>query len=364
MKAQRNIRLVVLFAVLLSAFSAKAQIDTAYVDSVYVDQYIYPQLIDPRLETYYHEVPWLGGSSLITVYNFYSEESNNVENSNKIAQRYDLGNPLDIMGVAILTWELYFNEASVHIRDTVRIGILDEDMNVVYEQEFISGGSREENYWELSYNSYTEFVFDEVVRVSGNHYYVSLESVEAPCFDGGITAEVTNFGTAGIPLGWLTEEELTCGYSTKYKPHIWIREGNYEGWRHVDEITNWYPASSYYNIHAYPPGFYNCDSLVFPPMGIFPIKAIEDTVDSGLKEHSNLERSVNLYPNPAKEFVTIDSESNILRIEVYNVLNQLIETKSANSKTLTLDLKSYTSGTYFAKITTDLGTTTKKFVVE
>ncbi len=118
-------RVLFLFAVLFTAISAKAQIDTAYVNSVCIDQYMYPQLVDARLETCYREVPFLGGFDRANIYNFYFEEDGRIAKSNKIAQRYDLWGSLDIMGVAIATLELFCNEQNAHIRDTVRVGILE-----------------------------------------------------------------------------------------------------------------------------------------------------------------------------------------------------------------------------------------------
>ncbi len=233
-------------------------------------------------------------------------------------------------------------------------------MNEVYEQTFLLGGSREGYYFVLPYKACTEFVFDEVVTVGDSHCYVSVESVEASCFDG-FEAEVTDFGYADIPLYWLTEEELTCGYGTKYKPHIWKCGGNDEGWHPIEEMTNWYPGSHYSNI-SYPPGFYTCDSLVIPLVGIFPIRAVEDTASSSLKDANALKTSVNLCPNLAEEAITLTSKSNILEIGIYSVLNQLIETRKTNSKTVKIDLASYKSGTYFAKIKTEKGSVVKKFV--
>lgn len=63
-----------------------------------------------------------------------------------------------------------------------------------------------------------------------------------------------------------------------------------------------------------------------------------------------------LYPNPTKDLVTITmaDSKNIEHIEISNILGKKIQTLASLSKnTISINLEAYTSGIYFAKITSD-----------
>ncbi|MBO4489128.1 MAG: fibronectin type III domain-containing protein [Bacteroidales bacterium] len=80
-----------------------------------------------------------------------------------------------------------------------------------------------------------------------------------------------------------------------------------------------------------------------------------------------LERSVNLYPNPATEMVSVEvSDANILitGVEVYNVFGQIVETFHGTSlqNRATINVSSLADGMYYVRVTTDNGVVTKSFV--
>jgi len=70
---------------------------------------------------------------------------------------------------------------------------------------------------------------------------------------------------------------------------------------------------------------------------------------------SELDNNVSVYPNPANTVITIDAQG-FIKVEVYNTIGQLIETK--NDKTV--DVSAYNTGIYFLHIQTENGTVTKK----
>lgn len=69
--------------------------------------------------------------------------------------------------------------------------------------------------------------------------------------------------------------------------------------------------------------------------------------------------SLTLYPNPVSNQLFITAE-NIQRIEIYNMLGSLV--KTATKDTESIDVSNLTTGNYLVKITTDLGTVTKKII--
>jgi RHS repeat-associated protein len=69
---------------------------------------------------------------------------------------------------------------------------------------------------------------------------------------------------------------------------------------------------------------------------------------------------VSIYPNPAKDVLNIACVDKIEGVEIFNLLGQKVY---AGTKT-TIDVSNFAKGNYVAKLHTDKGVTTKKFVVE
>ncbi|MDI1233650.1 MAG: T9SS type A sorting domain-containing protein [bacterium] len=74
--------------------------------------------------------------------------------------------------------------------------------------------------------------------------------------------------------------------------------------------------------------------------------------------------SVNIYPIPASDVVTITSDKEIKMVNVINNLGQIVLTLNADSKTVDLDISSLSTGVYFLRTTTAEGQNTSKLIVE
>jgi hypothetical protein len=69
-----------------------------------------------------------------------------------------------------------------------------------------------------------------------------------------------------------------------------------------------------------------------------------------------LEKSINIFPNPANSFLHIQSEDEYIRkIEFYNALGELIQQIEEKSKLLKINLSNYSEGIYFVRITFQQG---------
>ena len=79
---------------------------------------------------------------------------------------------------------------------------------------------------------------------------------------------------------------------------------------------------------------------------------------------NRLESSVNLYPNPAKEYVDIrvDGDLNVTIMEVYDVYGKLINTVNVIDNPTRINVSSLANGMYFVRVTTEKGMVTKTFV--
>jgi hypothetical protein len=77
-----------------------------------------------------------------------------------------------------------------------------------------------------------------------------------------------------------------------------------------------------------------------------------------------LEENIEIYPNPAKDVLNINSAFAIKEVEIYDALNRLIEKRKANNKNIQLNIANLKAGTYLVKINTAKGEVKKKLIVE
>lgn len=96
----------------------------------------------------------------------------------------------------------------------------------------------------------------------------------------------------------------------------------------------------------------------------FPIETNdEQTVFADLsKDDFNKELSIQVYPNPTQDVLSIKSDSTINSIQLYDAQGRLLFTKLAGEGTSTIDLSSRASGIYFLKIITEEGVKTEKVI--
>ncbi len=94
-------------------------------------------------------------------------------------------------------------------------------------------------------------------------------------------------------------------------------------------------------------------------------EVIEFEVTENLSIDDNLLLLVKIYPNPANDKITIDTKTEIIEsIKVFDISGKLINDYGKSYNNLEeLDISNYAKGTYFLKVKTERGLTTKKIVV-
>ena len=73
---------------------------------------------------------------------------------------------------------------------------------------------------------------------------------------------------------------------------------------------------------------------------------------------------VNIYPNPANEFVNIESNEKIISIEIYDVQGKLVFNSYVNDFNFTLNVQEFISNIYLVKIKTDLNIYQEKLLIK
>jgi len=97
---------------------------------------------------------------------------------------------------------------------------------------------------------------------------------------------------------------------------------------------------------------FNSDSISFP----FCIST------TGINELSP--KDFNIFPNPSKGVITINTSSNnLFDVQVYNVLGKLIYNKNGNNKSTTIDLSSINKGIYIVSILIDNKRISKRIII-
>ena len=83
-----------------------------------------------------------------------------------------------------------------------------------------------------------------------------------------------------------------------------------------------------------------------------------DTTDVNVNEIADLK--FNVYPNPAKDVVIIEAQSNIQQVTLMGVNGVMLEDRKANSSQVELNLEGYSKGIYVIRIVTEDGVATRK----
>jgi phage/plasmid primase-like uncharacterized protein len=73
---------------------------------------------------------------------------------------------------------------------------------------------------------------------------------------------------------------------------------------------------------------------------------------------------VSMYPNPTSNYLTIEANSTINRVAVYNILGQEVLVKSPKSNATTLQTSELKKGVYIVKTDVDGKLTTAKIIKE
>jgi photosystem II stability/assembly factor-like uncharacterized protein len=74
--------------------------------------------------------------------------------------------------------------------------------------------------------------------------------------------------------------------------------------------------------------------------------------------------SVKVYPNPVKDVLTVEANSTIEMVQIFNMTGLQVISLSTDSKTVTINASQLNSGIYFVKVKTDNGSFEKKISVQ
>lgn len=89
----------------------------------------------------------------------------------------------------------------------------------------------------------------------------------------------------------------------------------------------------------------------------------EVTIDGELLSVTEVSAKATVYPNPANATVRVEAESNIESVKVYDVLGALVQTVSANGKSVDVNTARLSNGVYFFNIKSEGGVSNQRVII-
>lgn len=172
--------------------------------------------------------------------------------------------------------------------------------------------------------------------------------------NGGVSVPYRHAATAGTISGNYTiinHPTLNGNPDAKFVfMHNWGESGQPSNVIVNKILGAWYTGSNW--------SIYTEDGSNFPENSEYDLIIYDD----GLGTQETTLQQVALFPNPAENFVTINTENEITQVEIYNILGQTVKVVQGNSNKMTVDISSLNSGTYMAKVTSGNASKTVKLI--
>jgi PKD repeat protein len=112
------------------------------------------------------------------------------------------------------------------------------------------------------------------------------------------------------------------------------------------------------------PGTYNVRLITTNSWGKDTLTKINYIHVGGVGINELNQNSVTVFPNPVKDMMTVQGNSQIKEIEIYSVTGQLLIGQTVNAKKITLSVSGLSAGVYSLKAIMDNGTFIKKIVIQ
>ncbi|MGC9330420.1 MAG: T9SS type A sorting domain-containing protein, partial [Bacteroidales bacterium] len=96
--------------------------------------------------------------------------------------------------------------------------------------------------------------------------------------------------------------------------------------------------------------FYNINGMMHYSYGAFSMHyRIESDIEVAGNVIDALVADINVYPNPATDYIYIQNIENVNRIDVVNLTGQIMDSYDITGNTMQMDVSGYSNGVYFVK---------------
>lgn len=274
------------------------------------------------------------------------EANNGCGNEMNVQAPYNLRAEMQ-EGDAILTWEMSGDEPEygyIVYRDDQRMALVRGGESRMYVDEDITAG----------------YCYTVTALCLGGETEYSNET----CASAGDCMGASDFDyeyvgeNYKIKLSW-TRPEVSTGLSGYYLYRKFGEDGTYEKIKQLGASATVYTDNTatvqgdyYYRLYAYYGGI-DCTSA---PASLKddPTKFYLKVYYSPTEVAESAASPLKLYPNPARQSMSLEADG-MTRMEVYDLLGQLVYQQGTESNNLTINVSDWREGLYFVKVQTHEG---------
>lgn len=106
------------------------------------------------------------------------------------------------------------------------------------------------------------------------------------------------------------------------------------------------------------------DAVFVGQQGYIPVSLYLQGENSVLGANGFTALDFSYAPNPATDYITVNANSIINSMQLYDLQGRILITKTANTSQASLDVSNYSNGIYFLKVNSENGEQTKKIIKE
>lgn len=172
---------------------------------------------------------------------------------------------------------------------------------------------------------------------------------------GVLAQPIANFSTPDTALTLGSTAHFTNLSTGKPTTFHWTFEGGVPA---SSTLKN--PPAIMYNT----PGDFDVTLTVTSDMGTNELIATNYIHVGGVGINDQTKATIMIFPNPATDVVNVQANSNIVEVQLYNLVGQVVLTQKADSKKLSLNTSALNSGVYNLKVVMSDGFINKKIIVK
>ena len=100
------------------------------------------------------------------------------------------------------------------------------------------------------------------------------------------------------------------------------------------------------------------------PLAYFDDLCFEQLTYVGIGENIEVNSNISVYPNPANDFVNIESSANINEVKIFNNLGQIVYSQKIDNNFVRINTEKFITGIYHIQINSQDGIKTQKLVIK
>lgn len=100
------------------------------------------------------------------------------------------------------------------------------------------------------------------------------------------------------------------------------------------------------------------------PLAYFDDLCFEQLTYVGIVDNIEVNSNINVYPNPANDFVNVESSVNINEVKIFNNLGQIVYSQNVDNNFVRINTEKFTTGIYHIQINSQDGIKTQKLVIK